>query len=355
MKDKNECTSCFICFSNSSGLGGSLAEKVKKSLNNRCDEVFFSSDENRSYCSNYREEEIAALERADFFILILTKDFVKRLKKESETAFELQKAFELRIRIVPVAADEFEWSKRNIAKFAKVLTREKAMELRNTDYIPYHSSREYQMTENLLLNALGYIGMDSFSPKSVYFGRYFQLAGSTEKSPIEWFVLKQEPKRQLLISKYVLDAQPYNKKLLQCNWCNCTLREWLNVVFYNEAFTEDEKQRILEVTNTNESEFTKSLPCPDTLDKVFLLSKKEAKELFGSADRNRKSKATSYANSRGVDIYNEGDASWWWLRSLSYNPLSASGVLSTGEIDPMNQVDFLNRGVRPAIWVKCEF
>ena len=43
--------------------------------------------------------------------------------------------------------------------------------------------------------------------------------------------------RALLLSRYGIDAQPYNTEHMSMMWGMCTLRKWLNEVFMNKAFT----------------------------------------------------------------------------------------------------------------------
>ena len=58
---------------------------------------------------------------------------------------------------------------------------------------------------------------------------------------IEWLVLDKQEDKALLISKYCLDAKPYNEKYEPVTWETCTLRQWLNGDFINEIFSGAEK------------------------------------------------------------------------------------------------------------------
>ena len=74
----------------------------------------------------------------------------------------------------------------------------------------------------------------------VAFGTYPQTAAGTDKTPIEWLVLDRDGNKALIISRYGLDAQPYNTKCTDITWEKCTLRTWLNSTFMNKAFTSEE-------------------------------------------------------------------------------------------------------------------
>lgn len=85
----------------------------------------------------------------------------------------------------------------------------------------------------------------------------------------------------LLLSEKGLDCKRYHDEYSGAVWENCSLRAWLNETFYETAFSEEEKQRILltDVTADPNPEH-KTDPGNDTKDHVFLLSIKEAKEYF---------------------------------------------------------------------------
>ena len=63
----------------------------------------------------------------------------------------------------------------------------------------------------------------------IVFGSYEQDGNlSNGPEPIEWEILEDDGSRLFLVSRYVLDAQPYNVKDVNVDWENCTLRSWLN-------------------------------------------------------------------------------------------------------------------------------
>ena len=166
------------------------------------------------------------------------------------------------------------------------------------------------------------------------FGTYPQTAEGNDSTPIEWLVLARDGNKALLISRYGLDAQPYNENRTDTTWEKCTLRTWLNGTFLNKAFTAQEQEGIL-VTNVDNSASQGysgwgTSGGNNTRDKVFLLSYAEANKYFGvqhwsvsGAQDNMKSRIspTSYAKKQGAftdSSYQTTDgkyAGWWWLRS----------------------------------------
>lgn len=79
----------------------------------------------------------------------------------------------------------------------------------------------------------------------ITFGTYPQTEAGNDESPIEWMVLERKGKNALLISRYGLDAQPFNNSNTDITWEECTLRQWLNITFFNKAFTRAERTLIL--------------------------------------------------------------------------------------------------------------
>lgn len=76
----------------------------------------------------------------------------------------------------------------------------------------------------------------------VTLGRYEQ-DGSTKNGPepIQWIILKSEGSRKMLMSLYALDAMPFNNSSSRTTWAESPIRDWLNDVFYAQAFSDAEK------------------------------------------------------------------------------------------------------------------
>lgn len=197
------------------------------------------------------------------------------------------------------------------------------------------------------------------------FGAYEQDNDTANgKEPIEWIILEKKDLSALVISKYALDCQPFNEAIGQKEenlyrdfcWANCTIREWLNADFMNEAFNAEQKSYILtsEVSADMNPEFSTS-PGSRTTDRIFLLSTVEAIKYFDSKEA-RTCTPTAYAIARGgLDGYLAGDEAtfWWWLRTPGYFPSGASYVNYIGDIGNYGFYGYYTDGaVRPAMWIK---
>ena len=189
--------------------------------------------------------------------------------------------------------------------------------------------------------------------KTIEFGNYPQDKDGTEK-PIEWIVMKKEGNQVLLLSKYVLDAKPYNKELEDVTWETSDIRQWLNNEFYTTAFNKAEKAKIQTslIKNEDNSKYGTN-GGNDTEDKVFLLSEKETETLFSNKEE-RIAKATEYATKSGVYV-NEEKAACWWLRSPGYKSDNAAEVDYDGWVYRHGyDVDGNHDGVRPALHLNLQ-
>ncbi len=186
----------------------------------------------------------------------------------------------------------------------------------------------------------------------VTFGSYEQDNDTSNgKEPIEWIVLDVQHGKSLIISKYALDCQCYNKMYADVTWETCSLRKWLNGTFLEEAFSKEEQEKIPTVTVTadkNPKCYTD--PGKDTKDRVFLLSIQETEKYFASSDE-LQCKPTAYAISQECDVDQAVGTCWWWLRSIGELSKRAAhvhhyfGIYYGGE-----DVDY-GGAVRPALWI----
>ena len=156
-----------------------------------------------------------------------------------------------------------------------------------------------------------------------------------------------------LLSKCVLDIQPYNTIQTDVTWETCTLRSWLNKDFYQSAFNATEKNKI-QITNVkNDDNPEAGTPGGnDTEDKIFLLSIGEAQQYF-SSNSERICCPTQYAKDKGCRTDNKGACSWV-LRSPGVFRDFVSIVHADGNIYYFNDYSFavkFNCGVRPALWI----
>lgn len=183
----------------------------------------------------------------------------------------------------------------------------------------------------------------------VYFGVYEQDNDEKNgKEKIEWIVLDKFDNKLFVISKYILDCQVYNATSEDVIWETSTLRYWINSVFFNTAFSDDEVAMIATTMVMADDN-----PRHDTnqgvsiQDKLFMLSIEEAKQYFDSNDM-RKCQATNYAKASGAT--SAGCA--WWLRTIGKYQNYASHIWQIGGVnDSGSCVNESDIGVRPAMWL----
>ena len=174
------------------------------------------------------------------------------------------------------------------------------------------------------------------------------------QEPIEWRVLEINGSEALIISRFVLDVQPYNEGYTYTNWSKCSLRPWLNEEFYNAAFSDEDKQIILTKVIENWED-------ADTEDTVFLLDNWQAKSLFADHP-DRQVLPTEYAKAQGSwqsKKYGPGNAQWWlrtisWVkRNMASYVAGSGGVMTCGGTSD-GRVDNHKWGVRPAIYINLD-
>jgi hypothetical protein len=220
-----------------------------------------------------------------------------------------------------------------------------------TSYRPYYTT-DTSSTLNSWQDNNGY------TTSSVYWFKY---------EPITWRVLDVQSSRAFLMADLVLDSQDYHystsnrtiggSTVYANNYKESHIRSWLNDSFYNTAFNNEEKARILTTTVDNSAHSTgyssNKYACANTSDKVFLLSYAEATSAtYGlSTTTARQLQSSAYAQSQGVWTHVYG-YSHWRLRSPSSNADSAMFVNYVGNFYGNNDVSHTDVGVVPALWIK---
>lgn len=165
------------------------------------------------------------------------------------------------------------------------------------------------------------------------------LAGNDEK--LEWIVLECKNSEALLLSKEIIEYRSFHlKSETATEWHNSDICTWLNGDFYNSAFSEVEKDKILEceIQTKNYGSDT----ADSTQNRIFLLDIKEAeKYVIGK----------KYAK-----ISTEGSsAKGWFLRDKSGNQSFIAYVDAEGNIKVNYDVEMSSeQGIRPAIRIKID-
>ena len=166
-------------------------------------------------------------------------------------------------------------------------------------------------------------------------------------------------------SNYYTDANGA-KGHFASNYKYSTVRKWLNETFYENAFTDMQRELIFVTKVDNSlmsisdqySSLNESNVCPDTYDKVFLLSTTEVREYHlgftadASAAETRKMLASDYSRATGVimdtstNYYGNSD---WWLRSPTGSNYACC-INDRGEVT-YNSTYLSTNGVVPAMWI----
>lgn len=144
--------------------------------------------------------------------------------------------------------------------------------------------------------------------------------GTWDGKPIEWLVLKEEGFATLVVSRYALFNHRFDNS--SGIWESSDIRKLLLNDFFNNAFTVNEKRKIInsKLADTN-----------NTKDYVFLLNKYEAENLMDANDRS---------------------GMWWFLRTQKSSS-EVWGVMGDGHIG-LNDSSVRGDcgGIRPAMWIK---
>ena len=196
----------------------------------------------------------------------------------------------------------------------------------------------------------------------VWFGNYYQTS-STAKTPVKWRVLDKDDTKNtaVLIADAVLDAQRYDEDGISNGWSDATLREWLNTTMYQELFSEQEKEAIVETDTTVKQEGDEDGEAAtgsaiSTTDRVYLLAESDfVNELYGLIQEDAdvsptcKAIATAYLEEKYPLLGAAGTVVNWWMRDKGYSVDSANYVDTTGTISEEYKEKLY--GIRPVITV----
>ena len=184
------------------------------------------------------------------------------------------------------------------------------------------------------------IPLDTY--ETITLGHY---ANKKETKDIEWYVVKKENGRALVLSKTVLGkAKFYNKKIKEiADWENSDIRTYLNGEFYNTTFSDEEKKKIKD-SNIKSSNHPKESVKKDkyTLDKIFLLSYEEVAEYIGVDNKNLLIGYDDRGYNANWDLRTPGDA------------VNEVCMVARGVINLKGAAANMERNLRPAMWVELE-
>lgn len=239
--------------------------------------------------------------------------------------------------------------------------------------------------------------------EKLYLGTFEQDKKAETADPVEWIILAADEEKAFVLSKYILKTDSYFNpawiKYKYCNWAGSIIttyrssnnwypsastmrfktingvvmvpkkdgtyisnddltkfyhaRSWCNDMFYNGAFTDDEKARILLTRNKNEENPSHSNidGGPDTYDYVFFLSYNELNRYLPDIN-SRKTANTPVAQAQ----LGSGKPVYWWLRTRGGTHVNAACVFASGSSNGKvwmsgSDVGHDTLGYRPAMWI----
>lgn len=167
------------------------------------------------------------------------------------------------------------------------------------------------------------------------------VVGSYKEENVEWIVLSIEEDKMLVVSKYVLDSYLFDTKGTT-NWNKSKLHDWINDDFYNEAFSDEDKARIV-ATDFGDG-YT---------DYLSLLSAEETNTLFES-NEDRQGIPTAYVITSSMIPYSHDGHCHYWLRDVSADGKNAYLMGWQGVVEDQTQALSSWYGIRPIMWIKLE-
>ena len=195
---------------------------------------------------------------------------------------------------------------------------------------------------------------------TIYFGNYPQDS-SGETAPMAWRVLDVKEGRALLLSRDILDVQPYAGDDGSVFWGNCFLRGWLENEFRPRAFSPEENALVFQPEDpaygdTDEllwEQFGMEDMTESVHDAVFVLSVDDILRYFPGEN----SLFCPGASARGTEWVEErtnGESLCWWLRSSSDRYGYVQVVSPADSIGACGMPRETLHGVRPAFWLRTD-
>lgn len=198
------------------------------------------------------------------------------------------------------------------------------------------------------------VGVRAAKPLPVVkLGRWPQDAGSDEARSIEWIVVNKRGNTAMLMSRFALARMAYHAPTKPVTWAESALRQWLNREFLEKAFSNRERDRLqrMRVKAEPNARFDFD-PGEDTLDKVWLPSIGEARELVESGF-NLFCNPSPLAREEGLYASDAGHCSWW-LRTNGRALDHAVPVGCDGSIGEWGCLVSSCLGVRPMIALRID-
>lgn len=189
----------------------------------------------------------------------------------------------------------------------------------------------------------------------VTYGNYEQDGFySNGEETIEWIVIARDrDNHALLLSRYCLDALPYNEDGGDVTWEDSSIRAWLNGEFLESAFGGDPNGFICTAECKTKDGRSGTDGGENTTDRIFLLAVDEVTQYF-PADTSRRAPVTEYAKEQGAE-YDKNGNGWWWLRTPGKTQNMAAGVHTAGGVNyDGRDVDRTDLCIRPALWLDLD-
>lgn len=174
---------------------------------------------------------------------------------------------------------------------------------------------------------------------------------SNGEETIEWIVIARDrDNHALLLSRYCLDALPYNEDGGDVTWEDSSIRAWLNGEFLESAFGGDPNGFICTAECRTKDGRSGTDGGENTTDRIFLLAVDEVTQYFPK-ESSRRAPVTEYAKEQGAE-YDKNGNGWWWLRTPGKTQDMAAGVHTAGGVNyDGRDVDRTDLCIRPALWL----
>ncbi|MDE7312619.1 MAG: Ig-like domain-containing protein [Eubacterium sp.] len=185
---------------------------------------------------------------------------------------------------------------------------------------------------------------------------------------IRWRVLANDGQTLYVMADAGLDCRSYHEMGTAVTWADSSLRKWLGGAFYRTAFSDSERQAIVQMTLDNAA-YAAAGADSSTQDTVYIPSMEEMADRnygFSASVQNpspcRQIPASDYAYAMGARLGGEDGTGqqycWWWLRSPAAeeaNPFRYAALINhAGSFSMYGLVENKYRAVVPVLHIRLD-